>query len=117
MSVRVLIVDDDAAFRAAIGAVLIERGYEVVGEAATVAHARVAMAELHPDALVLDVNLPDGNGIVFAMELSTSGDAARVLLTSTDSAATTRRLLQQSGAAGFIVKTDLVDADLRPYLG
>jgi DNA-binding NarL/FixJ family response regulator len=117
VSVRVLIVDDDAAFRAAIGAVLTERGYEVVGEAATVAHARVAMSQLRPDALVLDVNLPDGNGIVFATELRTNGDAARVVLTSTDSAAATPRLLERSGAAGFIVKTELIVADLRPYLG
>jgi DNA-binding response OmpR family regulator len=114
MPVRVLLVDDDEAFRQSAAKFLAERGYDVVGQASTVAEARSAVGRLHPDALLLDVNLPDGNGVDFAAEL---GDGTRVLLTSTDSSAVTRRLLERSGATGFVAKPDLMAVDLRSYLG
>jgi DNA-binding NarL/FixJ family response regulator len=117
MPLRVLIVDDDVAFREAVRKLLIERGYDVIGDAGTLAQARVAIAELDPDALLLDVNLPDGDGASFSRELSSSGNGARILLTSSDSTAAPRRLVERSGAAGFIGKTELIGADLTPYLG
>jgi DNA-binding NarL/FixJ family response regulator len=117
MPVRVLIVDDDVAFRETMATALAARGYDVVGEAGTVAEARRAVAELRPDALLLDVNLPDGNGITFAAELGSAGAGPRVVLTSSDSAAATRRLIERSGATAFIAKTELMVADLEPYLG
>jgi DNA-binding NarL/FixJ family response regulator len=114
MPVRLLLVDDDAVFRESVARLLASRGYDVVGQASTVAEARSAVGRLHPDALLLDVNLPDGNGVDFAAEL---GDGTRVLLTSTDSSAVTRRLLERSGATGFVAKPDLMAVDLRSYLG
>jgi len=117
MPVRVLLVDDDAAFRRSAAEVLAERGYDVVGQASTVAEARVAVVELRPDALLLDVNLPDGNGVAFATELTGDGGPLRVLLTSTDSSAVTQRLLNRSGAVGFVAKADLMSGDLRSQLG
>lgn len=117
MPVRVLIVDDDAAFHAMAGAVLAARGYEVIGVAGTIAEARAGIARLQPDALLLDVHLPDGNGVRFAEALAAGEEAPRVLLTSTDSSAVTPRLIARSGAAGFIAKTELMAADLEPYLG
>jgi len=114
MPVRVLLVDDDAAFRQSAAETLAERGYDVVAAVGTVAAARAAVGRLQPDALLLDVNLPDGNGVDFAAEL---GDGTRVLLTSTDSSAVTRRLLERSGATGFVAKPDLMAVDLRSYLG
>jgi DNA-binding NarL/FixJ family response regulator len=115
MPVRLLIVDDDTAFRTAIAAALHDRGYEIAGQAGTVAEARVAIAHLRPDAVLLDVNLPDGNGISLAAELAPSG--LRIVLTSSDSAAPPTRLLGRSGAAAFIPKTDLLVADLEAALG
>jgi DNA-binding NarL/FixJ family response regulator len=117
MPVTVLLVDDDATFRERIRAVLAERGYDVVGEAGTLAEARAAVAELSPEAMLLDVNLPDGNGIRFAGELSAAADAPRIVLTSNDPGAVPARLVARSGATGFFAKTDLSVADLTPYLG
>jgi DNA-binding response OmpR family regulator len=112
MPIRVLIVDDDAAFRSDIARELTRRGYEVAGLAATLAEARAALAALGPDAVLLDVNLPDGDGVTFAAEVR-----ARVLLTSTDAGAAPARLVERSGAAGFLAKTELLEADLSRYLG
>ena len=114
MPIRVLIVDDDAAFRVGVARELEARGYEIAGCAATLAEARAALAALEPDAILLDVNLPDGDGVTFASEVRTR---ARILLTSTDDAAAPARLVARSGAAGFLAKTELLDADLSRYLG
>jgi DNA-binding NarL/FixJ family response regulator len=112
VSARVLIVDDDPRFRAMVSDALAARGYDVVGEAATIAAARAAVAELRPDAVLCDVNLPDGNGLVLAGELR----PMRVLLTSSDENAAPPRLLARSGA-GFVAKPDFLITDLRPLLG
>jgi DNA-binding NarL/FixJ family response regulator len=117
MPIRVLLVDDDDAFRRSAARVLTQRGYDVVGQASTVAEARAAIGRLRPDALLLDVNLPDGNGVTFATELTRDGGAPRVVLTSTDSSAVSRRLLERSGATGFVAKPALMAVDLAPLLG
>ena len=106
MPVKVLIVDDDAAFRRIARGALTDRGYDVVAEAQSVAEARTALAESRPDAVLLDVNLPDGNGIALAGELSGS---VRVLLTSSEDAA--------PATTPFVPKTELLLVDLAPYLG
>jgi len=118
MPIRVLIVDDDPTFRRTIATVLTARGYEIAGEAGTLADARLALARLRPDAVLLDVNLPDGDGISFAADLPpTPGTSPRVLLTSSDRTAAPERLLSRAGITAFIPKTELIAADLRPHLG
>jgi DNA-binding NarL/FixJ family response regulator len=114
MPIRVLIVDDDLAFREGIARELTRRGYEVAGVAGTLAEAHAALEALDPDAVLLDVNLPDGNGLVFAGEVR---PRARILLTSTDADSAPARLVERSGATGFVAKTDLLGADLGRYLG
>jgi len=108
MGRHVLIVDDDGDFRRTASRLLIDRGYRVVGQAASVAEARLAIAELRPDAVLLDVNLPDCDGVSFAEELATSHPGVRVLLTSSD---TTLE------GTHFLAKTDLIASDLAQYLG
>ena len=118
MPIRVLIVDDDTAFRRTIGAVLAARGYEIAGEAGSLAEARIAISELNPDGVLLDVNLPDGDGLSLAADLPpTDGAPPRVVLTSSDRNAAPSRLLRRAGVAGFIPKTELIAADLTRYFG
>jgi DNA-binding NtrC family response regulator len=108
MGRHVLIVDDDAEFRRTAGRLLADRGYRVVGQVGSVVGARLAIDELRPDAVLLDINLPDGDGVSLAEELASSHPGLRVLLTSTDAT---------PGGAPFVAKTDLVATDLVPYLG
>jgi two-component system, NtrC family, response regulator len=114
---RVLIVDDDPSFQTGAARLLADRGYDVVGSAATLAEARTAYRRTQPDALLVDVHLPDGSGMTLAEELRCAPSAPRVLLTSSDSDAAPRRLIEQRGAAGFVAKEDLAASDLAPYLG
>jgi DNA-binding NarL/FixJ family response regulator len=111
MPIRVLIVDDDAAYRAAARHVLAAKGLVVAGEAATLEEGRRSVAALRPDAVLLDVGLPDGSGVHLAAELAGAAGPPRVLLTSTDASAVTRRLLARCGAR-FVPKADLPGADL-----
>ena len=59
----VLVVEDSAPVRARVVALLREYGLEVIGEAATAAEALALADSLRPDAIVLDLNLPDGDGM------------------------------------------------------
>jgi DNA-binding NarL/FixJ family response regulator len=112
----VLIVDDDPSFQLGAARLLADRGYVVVAFAATLAEARTAYRRTEPDALLVDVQLPDGSGMTLADELRRTPSAPRVLLTSSDSDAAPRRLLEQCGAVGFVAKEDLAATDLTPYL-
>ena len=59
MALTTLIVDDHQLFRATARVLLESEGFEVVGEAADGAEAVSAAGALHPDLVVLDVQLPD----------------------------------------------------------
>jgi two-component system nitrate/nitrite response regulator NarL len=116
MSVSVLIVDDDAGYRRVAGELLEARGYSVVGHASTAREALARTGELRPDAILLDVRLPDGSGLAIAGGLSSRSDSPRILLVSTDAEAVSRRDLEACGAAGFVGKAGLAGTDLDRYL-
>jgi len=70
MARTVLVVDDSAPFRATARALLEARGYRVVGTAADGGEALAAVEALRPDAVLLDINLPDTDGIALAGRLT-----------------------------------------------
>ena len=112
----VLIVDDDRGFGRAASEMLTARGYTVVGQARTASDAVRDCARLGPDAVLLDVRLPDGNGLTLAETLCDARDQLAILLTSSDPQAVVPERLQHSPACGFVPKTDLARTDLGPYL-
>lgn len=116
MAISVLIVDDDGSFRRAAAELLTGRGYRVVAQAASAGEAFAHAVEFEPDAVLLDVNLPDGDGVAVATELGARPHRPRVLLISTDPGAVSTRELESCGATGFVAKAGLVSADLDRYL-
>jgi DNA-binding NarL/FixJ family response regulator len=112
---NVLIVDDDPCFRSSARVLLAARGYQVVGEADSGTEGLALAALIRPDAVLLDVNLPDGDGLAVAAHLTAAG-GPRVLLTSSDPSAVPARLTRSCGAVGFLAKDDLADAALDAYL-
>ncbi|MER6984770.1 response regulator, partial [Streptomyces carpinensis] len=105
--IRTLVVDDD--FRVGqIHSDYVHRvqGFEVVGEAATVAEALAAVRDLRPDLLLLDVFLPDGTGIDILRQLSQDQGDARpdVLMITADHDITSVRATMKLGAIGYLVK-------------
>jgi DNA-binding NarL/FixJ family response regulator len=106
MAKRVLIVDDHGPFREIARAVLEGAGYVVTGEAADAAEAFAAVAAQAPDAVLLDVQLPDHDGFSVATALTSSGGPAVVLISSRDAEDYGERI-ESCGARGFIPKSRL----------
>jgi DNA-binding NarL/FixJ family response regulator len=104
---RVLIVDDHQPFRAVARELLERAGYVVSGEAADAAEALDAVAADSPDAVLLDVQLPDRDGFAVATELAAAGDGPAVVLISSRQADDYGRRVEACGARGFISKSNL----------
>ena len=83
MRQRILLVDDEPELRRMVASLLTGAGYEVL-EAADCAQARAAMAARRPDAVLLDVMLPDGDGFSLLPELRRSGDVPVLYLSARD---------------------------------
>src|SRR3954447_5738497 len=99
---RVLIIDDHAPFRAAARELLERRGFTVVGEADGAQAGLEAASAVAPDAVVLDVQLPDGNGIDVCRALTEANPALTVLLVSADEHPS--RSADECGAVAFLAK-------------
>jgi DNA-binding NarL/FixJ family response regulator len=112
----VLVVDDDATFRVTAAWLLRAAGLCVVGEVGTAAEALAAALDLRPEAILLDIALPDEDGLVLAAELSGLPWHPRVLLTSSDPDSALPEDVDASGASGFVPKHELPDAPLRRLL-
>jgi CheY-like chemotaxis protein len=113
MPSSVLVVDDDAAFRALATRTLRSWGCDVVGEAATFAEGIERATALQPDAVLLDIGLPDGDGFTLARRLSALLPAPRVVLISSDADSANDAVARSHGALGFFPKEELVSAMLR----
>jgi CheY-like chemotaxis protein len=114
MCCRVLVVDDDPRFRALARDVLEHRGCVVVGEAGTGAAARSAAERLAPDAVLLDVRLPDESGFEVCAALTETGRAPAVLIVSAGDYGGCG-VVALCGAKGFALKSELVDIDLARF--
>jgi DNA-binding NarL/FixJ family response regulator len=107
MGASVLIVDDDAGFRACARQILEREGYRVIGEAADCASALQAARALEPELALLDVHLPDGNGIELSSRLCELDTPPAVVLISSRDGAEIEPCLAECGARGFVPKAEL----------
>jgi DNA-binding NarL/FixJ family response regulator len=107
MPPTVLIVDDHAGFRRAARAILEAEGYRVVAESATGGDALEAADRLRPAVVLLDVGLPDIDGIEVAGLLTAADHDRVVILTSSRDGADFQPLFAGCGARGFIAKDEL----------
>jgi DNA-binding NarL/FixJ family response regulator len=113
----VLIVDDHPGFRRRARALLEEDGYAVVGEADSGEAALRAYAELRPQLVLLDVQLPDLDGFEVARRLQSLNGQVDVVLTSSRDRSDYGTLLAETPARGFVPKGELSGAAIADLLG
>ncbi|GAA1405705.1 response regulator transcription factor [Kitasatospora putterlickiae] len=113
--IRVFLLDDHEVVRRGVHELLsVEDDIEVVGEAGTAAEALTRIPAVHPDVAVLDVRLPDGNGVEVCREIrSRLPEIKCLMLTSfSDDEALFDSIM--AGASGYVLKairgTDLIAA-------
>jgi DNA-binding NarL/FixJ family response regulator len=114
-AVRVLIADDQALVRSGFRMIIEARDdLEVVGEAEDGAEAARLAGELRPDVVLMDVRMPDVDGIEATRQIVSSGSEARVLVLTTFDLDEYVYAAVRAGASGFLLKDvrpeDLVDA-------
>lgn len=109
-ALRVVLVDDENLIRSALATMLsLEADLEVRGEAATLAEGERLVRVEQPEVAVLDLQLPDGDGLELAARIAGASPATRCLiLTSHARPGYLKRALAQ-GVLGFLPKTTSAD--------
>lgn len=101
---KVLVVDDAAFMRMMIKDILTKNGYEVAGEAENGAIAVSKYSELKPDLVLMDITMPEKDGIQALKDIKASDAGAKVIMCSAMGQQAMVIEAIQSGAKDFIVK-------------
>jgi two-component system response regulator NreC len=113
--IRVLLADDHAVLRAGLRALLnAEPDLTVVGEAANGAEVVERAAELRPDVIVMDIQMPKMSGLDATRALRTQGITSKVLILTMHAESQYLLPLLEAGGAGYVLKsgadTELIEA-------
>jgi two-component system response regulator DesR len=122
VTIRVLLADDQAMVRGALAALLgLEPDLEVVAQVGRGDEVVEAVERSTPDVCLLDIDMPGGNGIDVAAELTRRQPPVRVLIVTTFSRPGYLRRALEVGVSGFVVKDtparELADAVRRVHAG
>jgi DNA-binding NarL/FixJ family response regulator len=122
MTIRVFLLDDHEIVRRGVRELLeANDDLEIVGEAATAAEGMARIPAVKPDVAVVDMRLPDGNGVEVCREVRSRDESIQCLILTSyaDDEALFDSIM--AGAAGYLLKqikgTDLVDAIRRVASG
>ena len=107
-STTVLVVDDHVGFRAEACALLELGGLDVVAEAGTAGEALTLAGSLHPAVILLDIGLPDGDGIDLVGPVRRASPGAIVVLVSGRPEQDYGGRAERAGADAFVEKSALL---------
>ena len=109
---RILVADDHQLIRDGVKALLESRaGWEICGEAGTGREAVAKTIELRPDVIILDISMPNLNGLDAARRIRMASPNTEVLILSMHYSDQLTRDIIDSGALGYVLKSDC-DRDL-----
>ena len=113
--VRVLVVDDHEVVRQSVRSVLRQSGYDVCGEAVDGRDALEKARQLKPDTIVMDVSMPNLNGLEATRLIRSVVPETEVLIMSQHDSPAMAREAFKAGARGYVVKSSM-GRDLLPAL-
>jgi DNA-binding NarL/FixJ family response regulator len=105
--IRVLLADDHRVLLGSLRALLERHGFEIVGEATTGEQALAVAAKVHPQVIVMDLEMPGTGGLAAAHRMKQMAPMAKVLILSAhDDESDVLEALNDAGVAGYLVKSD-----------
>jgi DNA-binding NarL/FixJ family response regulator len=105
-SIRVLVVDDHPVMREGVSAIIsTEQGISVVGQASTGREAIDAFRELRPDVTLMDLQMPEMDGITAIAEICNRWPQARILVLTTFKGDVQTLRALKAGACGYLLKS------------
>lgn len=104
--IRVIVADDHPVVRAGLRTTIteVDPNIVVVGEAGNAAETMIAVRDLQPDVLLLDVRLPDRSGLDVCRELKASGSSPRILFLTSFADNALVLAAMQAGGDGYLLK-------------
>jgi CheY-like chemotaxis protein len=119
VALRCLIVDDNPGFLRAARALLEQEGVRVVGVASNSAEAVRRAPELHPDVILVDIDLGDDSGFELVQRLADDPaiPSGRLILISAHAEEDVADLIEASPAVGFVGKPSLSATAIERLLG
>lgn len=114
MNLKVFLVDDHPIFRDGLRQAMARQpGFAVIGEASTGAMAVKLAGELVPDLIIMDVHLPDANGIAVTREIVNVLRSVKVIMLSSDGDRGLVDEALQAGACGYVWKQTVAEELVR----
>jgi DNA-binding NarL/FixJ family response regulator len=103
--IKVFILDDHYMVVEGIRSLLMnEKGIDFIGSASTVESCRAFLKTKLPDVILMDINLPDGNGIELCKEVKEKYPSINILGISTFNQASYIKEMMENGASGYVLK-------------
>lgn len=101
----VLVIDDHESVRAGIKAALSRAGHSCVGEAGSISEARAQIAHTNPQVIVVDLSLPDGNGLEIVQWARSISQRIGIVVLTLNPAQDFLLTVMKSGASAFVEKS------------
>jgi DNA-binding NarL/FixJ family response regulator len=106
VSARILIVDDHPLTRGALATLLAQSGFDVVGEAGDGSEAIVAARRLQPDLVLLDLSMPELDGLAALPRLREAAPECEVVVLTASGTEENLLAAIRGGAAGYLLKSE-----------
>ena len=110
---KVIVIDDHPMMRSALSDLIKTEGSHIfAGDASNLAQARLLIKKVAPDAVILDISMPDGNGLELVSELKSRMPKTFFLVFSMHDETVYAARALRAGASGYIMKTEPIETIL-----
>jgi DNA-binding NarL/FixJ family response regulator len=107
---RILVVDDHALIRAGLSDALTKNGFEIIGEASSVAQALAMLNQYKPEITLVDINLGASSGIDLIEQAIASKSGSKFIVVTMHDDTATLETAKKAGATAFVTKSAPVES-------